>query len=340
MDPALSPAERRISVRRLSELPDFRANLARDVGQGLRDDPKWFPTKYLYDRQGAALFERLSRQPHYYLFSAETNILRHNARDVMKAVAPQEMVELGSGASIKMRLLLEAMYETTGCCRYVPLEISERALRTAAEELTAEYPWLQVDGYLGDFDTDLPKLARTGRRLFVFLGNTVGNSRTRPQRVEFLRKLSQVLVPGDALMLGFDLRKDVGEILAGYADPDGVQREFLMRSVAIMKSELGASVQEDHFDISIIWNPDISALEMRLVAQTDTELAIPDLKLEIKFRQGEYVLLAVSTKFTREMITQDLAEVGLSVSCWYTDSAQRYAVLVATPSTDTTCNSS
>jgi L-histidine N-alpha-methyltransferase len=325
----------RISVHRLSELPDFRANLARDVSEGLRDDPRWFPTKYLYDREGAALFERFSRQPHYYLFSAETDILRQRARDVMEAVRPQEVVELGSGASTKTRLLLEAMHET-GCCRYVPLEISEGALRTSAEELTAEYPWLQVDGHLGDFDTDLPKLARKGRRLLVFLGNTVGNFRTRPQRIEFLRKMSAVLVPGDALMLGFDLRKDVGEILAAYADPDG-PRQFLMRSVAILTSELGARLPDggDHFDIDIIWNPAISALEMRLVARRDTELVIEDLQLDLKFGRGEYILLAVSTKFTREMMTEDLAEVGLGVSGWYTDSAQRYAVLIATPSAHT-----
>ena len=326
----------RISVRRLSELPDFRANLARDVGEGLRDDPRWFSTKYLYDEEGTALFERFSRQPHYYLFSAETDILRHRARDVMEAVRPQEVVELGSGASTKTRLLLEAMHET-GCCRYVSLDISERALRTSAEELTAEYPWLQVDGYLGDFDTDLPKLSRKGRRLLVFLGNTVGNFRTRPQRIEFLRKMSSVLVPGDALMLGFDLRKDVGEILAAYADPEGVQRQFLMRSVAIMNNKLGARLPDggDHFDIDIIWNPSISALEMRLVAGRDTELVIEDLQLDLKFGKGEYILLAVSTKFTREMITEDLAEVGLGVSGWYTDSAQRYAVLIATPSAHT-----
>ena len=319
----------RISVKRLSERPDFRANLARDVGEGLRDEPRWFPTKYLYDREGAALFERFSRQPNYYLFSAETDILRQRARDVMESVRPGEMVELGSGASTKTRLLLEAMHET-GCCRYVPLEISEKALSTAAEELTAEYEWLQVDGYLGDFDTDLQKLARKGRRLLVFLGNTVGNFRTRPQRVDFLRKLAGALVPGDALLLGFDLAKDVRDIMAGYADPDGSQTKFLMRSMDIMRNELGAR-GEDNFEIDRTWNPALSALEIRLVARKDTELSVDDLQLDMKFSEGEYVLLAVSTKFTREMITADLAEVGLAVSSWYTDNDHRYAVLVATP---------
>ena len=321
---------RRVTVRRLSELPDFRSSLSRDVALGLRDSPKWFPTKYLYGSEGAALFERFARQPHYYLHSTETQILRRHATDVMESVRPDEMVELGSGASTKTRLLLEAMH-ATGCCRYVPLDISETTLQLAAEQLTAEYQWLHVDGCLGDFDTDLPKLARNGRRLLVFLGNTVGNFRTRPERVAFLRELSRALIPGDALLLGVDLLKDVGDIFAAYGDPDEIGRQFLMRSLTVMRSELGASLDEESFETGIFWNPNLSALEMRLVAESATELSVRDLELDVSFSTGDYVLLGVSTKFTREMICADLAEAGLGIGGWYTDDPQRYAVVVATP---------
>ena len=251
----------------------------------------------------------------------------------MELVRPGEMVELGSGASTKTRLLLEAMHAAGCTSRYVPLEISDIALERAAEELTADYAWLKVDGYLGDFDTDLPKLARSDgvRRLMVFLGNTVGNFRTRNERVQFLGQLSSALIPGDALLLGVDLLKSVEDIFEGYQDPDEIGKQFLLRSVEIMKSELGATISNDSFRTMLLWNPCLLALEMRLVAERETEISLPHLNMEVTFSAGDFVRLALSTKFTREVITEDLKAVGLKVSEWYLDSEQQYGLLVATP---------
>ena len=328
-----SPQHSRITLTRLSEPRESGGNLAREVTAGLLASPRRFPTKYLYQGEGAALFEAFARQPHYYLHHLETDILRRTAGDIMRLVCPGEMIELGSGASTKTRLLLEAMHETGRCCRYVPLEISEATLKLAAEQLTADYSWLTVHGYVGDFDTDIGKLPRRNgiRRLVVFLGNTVGNFTTRGERVAFLGKLSAALIAGDALLLGVDLLKDVEDIVAGYQDPDGIGEKFLRRSLHVLKTELGAHVSSDHFQTRILWNPRSLALEMRLVVERETNLSIPDLDLEVEFGESDFVQLAVSTKFTREMITDDLREVGLNVSGWYTDSLEQYALVVATP---------
>ena len=142
----------------------------------------------------------------YYLLHAETEILRKHVKEIMQLVSPDELVELGSGSSTKMRILIEAMH-STGCHRYSPLDISETALQEAVDALTADYDWLEVNGQLGDFDTDLPRLQRKGKRL-AFLSSNISNHNlvSNTDRAEFLANLESVMEKGDALLLGVGLK--------------------------------------------------------------------------------------------------------------------------------------
>ena len=317
-------------ITQLSKPHDSRETLEKEVLVGMTDSPKWFPSKYLYDEEGFALFDQISREPQYYVYRTEIDILREHAREVMESVRPGEMVELGSGTSTKTKVLLEAMF-STGCRRYVPLEISEQILRRAVGELTADYPWLTVDGYVGDFDTDLPKLRRVGRRLLVFLGTTIGNYRNRAERGKFLSKISAALSAGDALLIGLDLVKPASDIAAGYADSKGLKKQLALRSIRIMNQRLGANFVEENFQYRRVWNAESSSLEGWLVAVEEARVFIERLQLEVGFCQGEGFQTWLSTKFTREGITEELEGVGLGVTAWFTDSQERFAVLLATP---------
>ena len=159
---------------RLSPPQDFRIKVLRDMKAGMSGRPCWFPLKYCYDAEGSQICEQISETPEHYLTRAETEILRESAKEIMQLVCPDELLELGSGSSMKTRILIEAIH-STGCHRYAPLDISEIALCQAADALTADYDWLEVMGQLGDFDTDLPKLQRNGRRLVAILGSSIGN---------------------------------------------------------------------------------------------------------------------------------------------------------------------
>ena len=324
----------RITYRRLLEPQDYLADLARGVRSGMTAKRKWFPTKFMYsDEEAAALFEQIAMNASYYVLRAEMEILSKHAKEILRHVAPNELVELGSGSvSTKTRLLLEAMH-SAGCYRYVPLDISETALRHAAKELSAEYEWLLIDGYLADFDADLNKLPRNGRRLTVFLCNTVGNFRTKGDRHDFLKKLSATMTAGDAVLLGIDLLKDAAKIMAGYVEESNYHQRFSKCSLTVMNRELGANFQEENFKHCKFWNPDISSLEFVLVAQQEMRVSIHNLQLDIEFTKGEDLQLGVSTKFTKDGITQELTNVGLSIVGWYTDSAEQYAMLVAVPNT-------
>src|ERR1700712_5172363 len=80
--------------------------LADDVLDGLTRPFKELPPKHFYDARGSELFEAITVQPEYYPTRTELAILRERAAELMDGV--DELVELGSGATTKARLLLEA----------------------------------------------------------------------------------------------------------------------------------------------------------------------------------------------------------------------------------------
>src|SRR6266540_1354995 len=138
-------------------------------------------------------------------------------------MAAAELVELGSGSSRKTRLLLEAMHRHGGGRRYAPLDVSADALEGAAAALTASYPWLEFEGFVGDFTADLPWVPRRGRRLLAFLGSTIGNL-DPAERADLLGAVAAALRPEDRFLLGVDLVKDPAVLQAAYDDAAGALR--------------------------------------------------------------------------------------------------------------------
>lgn len=185
-------ADAPVTIRRLSPPQDLRAELAADIRRGMAAHPKRIPSKHLYDAEGSRLFEEITRLPEYYPTRTETAILAQRAAEILIASRPDELIELGSGASDKTRHLLDAMLAHTGGRRYVPIDISAEALTQAVKVLCSDYPTLTIDGLISDYDTDLPQVPRHGRRLVTFLGSTIGNL-TGPARVGFLTELAGML---------------------------------------------------------------------------------------------------------------------------------------------------
>ena len=317
------------TIRRLSPPQDFKASLIRDVSNGLSQRPCWFPSKYRYDEEGSRLCELINKTPQYYPTRAETEILRERAKEIMELVDPDEVLELGSGFSTKTRILIEAMQHTTKCRLYIPFDISEDALREAAEALTAEYKWLKVHGQLGDYDTDLPKIERKGCRLIVFLGSSLGNLASPAERANFLSNVAAIMVKGDALLLGVDLVKDISVMLTAYKDSMGLHRGFSLRMLDVINQELDGNFPLDDFNDMKCWDPEKSAMVAKLQAKQEMKISINAIPLEVQFCEGDEIIVGVSHKFTHRMITEEIVVAGLRVTAWYTDKDERYGLLVA-----------
>lgn len=302
------------------------AALRADVLSGLTRRPKTLPPKWFYDARGSELFEEITRLPEYYPTRAEREILQARAEEIAAASGARTVIELGSGSSEKTRHLLDVLPELHS---YVPVDVSESALTGAAESLLAEHPGLSVHALIADFTGGLALPGTPGPRLVVFLGGTIGNLLPE-ERAAFLRSVRSLLSPGDALLLGTDMVKDEETLVAAYDDAAGVTAAFNKNVLTVVNRELGADFPLDDFDHLAVWNPRERWIEMRLRARRALSVKIRELDLVVPFEAGEELRTEVSAKFRQEDVREELAAAGMRLTQWWTDSAGRFALSLAT----------
>ncbi|MGW8379482.1 L-histidine N(alpha)-methyltransferase [Streptomyces sp. ODS28] len=324
-----SPSERFVLDDRLPA-GYAAAALRADALAGLTAEDKSLPPKWFYDARGSELFEEITRLPEYYPTRAEREILEARAPRIAAATRAATLVELGSGSSEKTRLLLSALREWGSLRGYVPVDVSDSALRGAAEALRSDFPTLHVRAIAADFGRDLG-LEGTGEpRLLAFLGGTVGNLPPE-ERAAFLKRVRGALGPQDALLLGTDLVKDPAVLVAAYDDPQGVTARFNKNVLSVLNRELGADFDPAAFRHLALWDPDNEWIEMRLRATREQTVKVRDLDLAVHFAEGEDLRTEISAKFRQEGVRAELAAAGLALRHWWTDEAERYALSLAVP---------
>src|SRR6056297_316500 len=170
-----SPTEAERALPLIDQHPDtdsFRG----DVLDGLTQDRKSIPSKYLYDQRGSELFDAICEMDTYYLTRTEMAIMRRHIDEMAAAVGPNvRLVEYGSGSSLKTRILLEALDDVAA---YVPLDISRDHLVAAANDLASDYPHIPVQPVCADYTTafELPDPPPAAERTVVYYpGSTIGN---------------------------------------------------------------------------------------------------------------------------------------------------------------------
>ena len=303
-------------------------SLRRDARLGLTSTPKWLPPKWFYDARGSDLFEEITRLPEYYPTRAERSILGAHAQDIARRTGAHTLVELGSGSSEKTRLLLDALRAGGTLCEYVPLDVSESALREAVAAVHHDYPMLAVHGVVGDFTQHLDRIPGQSPRMVAFLGGTIGNL-FPGERATFLRELRATLEPGEWLLLGADLVKDPDVLVRAYDDAAGVTAEFNRNVLAVLNRELGADFDVESYEHVALWNPQDEWVEMRLRSNTTAQVTISELGLDIALETGEEIRTEISAKFRREGIERELATAGFSLDSWFTDPEGRFALSLA-----------
>ena len=302
--------------------------LRNDVVTGLRRTPKTLPPKWFYDAAGSDLFDQITRLPEYYPTRAEARILREQSAAIAANSGADTLVELGSGTSEKTRMLLSALRDNGTLRRFVPFDVDAGVLESAGESLQREYPELEIDAVCGDFEEHLAKIPGGGRRLFVFLGSTIGNLTPQP-RAEFLAALADVLEPGDALLLGTDLVKDTDRLVRAYDDSAGVTARFNRNVLAVINRELDADFDLEAFSHVARWNVGGERIEMWLRAESAQRVHIPAVDLSVEFVAGEEMLTEVSCKFRPDAVAAELDAAGLRRTHWWTDQAGDFGLSLA-----------
>jgi L-histidine N-alpha-methyltransferase len=305
-----------------------RSAMAAEVRAGLLADPPEIPSKYFYDDAGSRLFEEITRLPEYYQTRTEERILDARAGEVVRRFHPSELVELGSGASRKIRILLDAMARSGRLKSCVLLDINERFLQDSVRALAAAYPGLEVRGVAGDFATDLAAIGKSReRRLAIFLGGTIGN--LLPSDVpSFLARLSAQLSPGDGFLLGVDLVKDPARLHAAYNDAAGVTARFNRNILNVVNRELDGDFDPAAFAHVAFYDEERAWIEMRLRALRPARVRVRAAGVERTFETGDEIRTEISCKYTRASLAAKLPGTGLHLADWLTDDEDLFAVAV------------
>ena len=294
--------------------------IAKDVLLGFTASQKFIPSKYFYDARGSQLFEEICCLPEYYPTRTEISIIKHAAFQILMSFPRGDIVELGSGGNRKIRIFLEAAgRERLSQFRYIPVDVSEAALREASEELQNLYPEVEIVGIVADFILHMDKIPNNNPRLIMFLGSTIGNFNESLQS-NFLRSIARIMKSHDRCVIGFDMIKSRKTLEAAYNDTQGITSEFNKNVLNVINRELNADFKTSHFEHVAFYNDEKERVEMHLRANKDTVVNIHDLEMEVTIAKDETIHTENSCKFSKSRIEKMVTESGLNIIEWYFDS--------------------
>lgn len=299
----------------------FRA----DVLDGLAQEQKAIPARWLYDDAGSQLFEDITQIPEYYPTRAETEILQSHGRDFAELIGRgRAVVEFGSGSSVKTPLVLKAIDPAA----YVPLDISGDFLRASAKELGAKFPGLPVHPVEADFmrRVELPGEVRGMPKLGFFPGSTIGNMVARTA-VDLLRSMRETLGEGAKLLIGMDLIKNEDMLIAAYDDAAGVTAQFNLNLIRRVNRQLKGNIPLDALRHEARWNDEHARIEMHLVAAQAIQFSVAGKNFAMS--AGETIHTENSHKFSRRTSYTLLLAGGWDPQARWLDSEGRFSVLLA-----------
>jgi dimethylhistidine N-methyltransferase len=298
------------------------ATMLEEVLQGLASRPRRIAPKFFYDEQGSRLFDAICELPEYYLTRAEMEILESCAGEMARLAGPDAtLIELGSGASRKIRLLLEAMRPR----HYLGIDISREFLRQSVERLACDYSWLEVHAACADFmqDFDLPDVAHTGCKLAFFPGSTIGNFEPH-EALAFLQRVRRLIQPDGALLIGVDLKKDPAILNAAYNDSAGLTAQFNLNLLQRLHTELGAEVDPHGFRHRAFYNAARGRIEMHLVSRHAQDIRLGGRCFH--FAPGDGIHTENSYKYSLEEFHALARGAGLRPCQVWLDAARRFSV--------------
>jgi len=282
---------------------------ARDVLQGLSRHPKVIPPRYFYDDEGSRLFQQITGLKEYYPTRCELEILQTYRCELAELFGdePVELVELGPGDGTKTELLLRAFFDRGVTFEYVPIDISEAAIRELGAGFDRRFDRtpLTVRGIVAEYFDALRflKSRQTNRYLVLFLGSNIGNL-DRCEARQFLHDLRTALSPGDSLLIGIDLKKDVDVLTRAYNDSAGVTRACNFNLLRRINRELGADFDLDAFEHYGPYNVLRGRMESWLVSRRRQEVHVERLGRSFHFEAWEGIHVENSYKY-------DLTEIEL-----------------------------
>lgn len=306
-----------------TEKQEFDRTFANHVLEGLSEQLKSLPSRYFYDARGDRLFQAIMASPEYYLTDCELEIFETLGDEIAQALMtdrPCELIELGSGDGLKTSLLLDALHGHHQDWVYRPVDISDNSLELLEQRLLPDRPWLDFQAIHSNY-MDLLKNFRPGgvRRVFLFLGSNLGNFKDT-QAISFLRLIRGAMAPGDAFLVGLDLKKDPRVIRAAYNDAGGHTRDFNLNLLARINRELGGDFDLESFEHVPLYDPASGIAQSNLRSKVKQKVRVAVLDKDFHFHKGEDIHMEVSQKYDEQLIGELATASGFVVERSFVDS--------------------
>lgn len=290
-----------------------------EILEGLLSEKKYILSKYFYNERGSRLFEQITRLPEYYPTRTEKEILRGIDLGELCGEGRMNIIELGSGDSSKISILLRNIDEKLlQKSVYYPVDFNPAAIMASVNVLKGHFPALGIQGIAADFTTQLDLLPDGENRVFCFLGSTLGNLE-REEALAFMKELGSIMNAGDHLLLGLDMVKEVSVLEKAYNDEQGVTADFNKNILNSLNYWLSSEAREEDFIHHAFYDEEAQRIEMHLVSSQEIQLSSPYIQDNITIQKGERIHTENSHKFTTGDIHQLAGVGGLQLSNVFQD---------------------
>ena len=296
-------------------------SFAEEISYTLSQNSKFISPKFFYDRKGSDLFESICSLPEYYPTKTEISILKKLKHDLSSYLDENmNLVELGSGSSVKTRLLLDIFTTLQTKTEYFPIDISE-ILTESSEQLLKDYDTLHITGIIDTYEGGLEFLKNydDNKNLIIFLGSSFGNFTPDDGKL-FLEKIFSTMNSGDLFLIGLDLVKDKNILEAAYDDSQGITAKFNLNVLSRINDELDADFNINNFSHYSIYNETDQRIEMNLKSLVSQSVIIAKSNLSLNFNKDELIHTEYSHKYHASQIKKLLTDVGFTIkNIWLDD---------------------
>ena len=310
------------NVIQYTDLHPPELDMGTAVLAGLRGTPKSIPPKFFYDTTGSRLFDEICAQPEYYPPDAEREILRDYREEIAELIGTDHLwVEPGAGSSVKIRLLLDELKPRA----YLPMDIAAEHLKSSAQRLADDYPWLDVHAARTDFThaLEIPARVPSARRVVFFPGSSLGNFEPR-EAIDFLAEIRALVGDDGGLLIGIDTRKNPAILNAAYNDAAGVTAKFNLNLLHHLRRELNCRVNPEGFRHYAFYNEALGRIEMHLISRHAQHIELRGERIAIG--KGENIHTENSYKYEPDEFAGLANRAGLERVRYWTDSRELFSM--------------
>jgi len=311
----------------LAEDQDELKTFKGEVSAGLSASPKRLHSRFFYDKEGSDLFRSITQLPEYYLTDCELEILRKSGRKIVSLVGERQfnLVELGSGDGSKVIHLIDPVLAENRRLTYLPIDLSASALEALTSFLCRHSPHLEVRCIVAEYSPGLQwiKSHLEGPTMVLFLGSNLGNFDQAAAQA-FLTEVREGLSPGDLLVIGLDLRKDIETMVRAYNDSEGVTAEFNLNLLRRINRQLGGNFDLSNFRYYSTYNPQSGGIDSFLISLRRQSVFIRELCTTFDFDPGEPIYTEHSHKYSETEIQRLARQTGFVMEASFYDSRKYF----------------